>query len=65
MTFDEARERHPGLGFCVYAMEPGGPVVLEIHTPDGLFNVPGPTLAAAIELALPEPRPPPEPGAFD
>lgn len=68
MTFDEIRERHPGLGFCVYAIEPGGDLTLEVHAPEGLFEFRGATLAAALELALPVDPPlaaSPAPTAFD
>lgn len=34
-SLDEARAAQPALGFALYALEPGGPVTLEIVTPDG------------------------------
>lgn len=65
MTFDDARDRHPTFGFAAYAYEAGGPVMLEVHTPGGIFTFTRPTLAEAVAAAFP-PEPEPEPGnAFD
>lgn len=61
-SLDDLRAEHPALGFAVYAYEPRGPVVLEIHAPDGaLYTFPGPTLEAAIAAAFPPPAPLPAP----
>lgn len=53
---DEIRARFPQFGLAVYALEPGGPVTLEIQTPDGeSFAFEGPTVAAVLERAFPAP----------
>ena len=60
--FDAIRAENPDLGFALYALEPGGPVTLEIVTPDGgLFTFKGATAAAAIEAAFPTPSVSPTP----
>jgi len=54
--FDRLREEHPDLILNLYAMQPSGPVTLEIITPDDksyTFN--GLTAAAAMAAAFPEP----------
>ena len=54
--FDVIREQNPELRLNIYAMEPGGPVTLEVITPDdGVFSFTAPTAAAAIAKAFPEP----------
>lgn len=66
MTFDEIRAAHPELGLTLYAIEPGGPVTLEVITPDGgLFTWRAATAEAALAEAFPpddlgqaEPEPP-------
>lgn len=69
MTLDDARAAFPLLGLALYAYEAGGPVTLEIHTPDGqTFTFTGPTEAAVIARAFPSleapaPEPEPEPTA--
>lgn len=58
MTFDEIRAANPELGLALYAMEPGGPITLEVYTPDGqTFSWTGPTEAHVLALAFPEPTP--------
>lgn len=53
-SLDDLRQQHPELGFAIYAMEPGGAVTFEVHTPDGdMFSWCGPTAASAIEQAFP------------
>lgn len=68
MTLDDARTAFPSLGFCVYALDPGAAVTLEIHSPDGeVFTFTGPTEQAALDAAFP-PEPiaaPPPVNAFD
>lgn len=69
-SLDELRQRLPDVGVAVYAYEPGGPVTLEIHAPDGAtFTFVGPTLAAAMDRAFasasPEPESPPPDDLFD
>lgn len=65
--FDDIRERHPDLAVNLYAMEPGGPVTLEIITPDGkTFTFRGETAQEAIDTAFPpEPEPTPAPDIFE
>jgi len=67
VTLDDARAAYPHLGFCVYAMEPGEKLTLEIHAPDGtIFTFYGATETAALALAFPETAPVEiEPGLFD
>ena len=53
-SLDELRRAHPELGAALYAYEPGGPVTLEIHTPDGqVYPFTGDTEAAALAVAFP------------
>ena len=64
-SLDDLRVRFPGLGFAVYAYDPGGDVTLEIHSADGgLYAFVGPTLAAAIATTFPPLEPPPAPDVF-
>jgi len=54
MTLDELRANQPELGFAVYALEPGGPVTFEVHTPDAqVFAFTGQTAQEAIDEAFP------------
>lgn len=54
LSLDEARAAFPLLGLALYAMEPGGPVTLEVHTADGqVFPFVGPSEAAVIARAFP------------
>lgn len=54
MTLDEARAANPDLCFNVYAMEPRGPVILELITPDGqIYIYKQPTETAALAEAFP------------
>jgi len=74
--FDAIRAAHPGLGFCVYALENPGLVTFEMHLPDGrYFSFKAATLRDALALAFPPdavpqyiaadhaPKPAPEPKA--
>lgn len=68
MTLDGIREAYPHLGLALYAYEPGGPVNLEIHTPDGdMFSFCGPSEAAVLASAFPDApeEPEPEDNVFD
>lgn len=65
VTFDEIREAYPKFGFAVYAYEPGGPVLLEIHTPSDVFPFKAPTLDGAIERAFPPEPEKPKSSVFD
>jgi hypothetical protein len=63
-SLDDLRTAHPLLGFALYAYEPGGPVTLEIHAPDGgVYSTTGPTAEAAIAVAFPPRAAPPPPAA--
>jgi len=60
MTFDEIRAASPELCLAIYAMEPGGPVTLEILTPDGqVYSFKGATEAAVLLAAFPPDAPAP------
>lgn len=51
---DDLRQAQPEMGFAVYAYEPGAPVTLEAHTPDGeVYSWQADTLADAIAKAFP------------
>lgn len=56
-NLDDARRLMPGLGFTVYAMEPGAPVTLEIIDPEVSDQVPlqwqAPSELEAWEKAFP------------
>jgi hypothetical protein len=53
-SLDEARAAYPHLGMALYAMEPGQPVTLEVHTPDGqMFTFRARTEAGALARAFP------------
>lgn len=50
----QIRADNPELGFALYAMTPGEPVTLEVHTPDGqVFTFIGATATAALDTAFP------------
>lgn len=52
---DLARQTYPAIGLAVYAYTPGGPVTLEIHTPDGkIYSISEPTQEACMQRAFPE-----------
>jgi hypothetical protein len=56
-SIDDLRAAHPELGVGLYALEPGGPVTLEIYTPDGtVYTFTGTTAAAAFASAFPAPE---------
>lgn len=49
VSFDAIRAEYPHLGLALYALDPGGPVTLEVHTPDGgVFAWSGATQAAVL-----------------
>lgn len=52
---DRLREKHPDLAIGIYALEPDGPVTLEIITPDQeVFSWRAATLAGCIARAFPD-----------
>jgi hypothetical protein len=58
LTLDAVRERFPAFALALYALEPGGPITLEILAPDGeSFTFTGPTEAAVLERAFPDMTP--------
>lgn len=58
MSIDDLRSEYPRLGFALYALEPGMPVTLEVHTPEGgLYTFTAPSVAAAIDRAFPATQP--------
>lgn len=61
-SLDELRHHFPGLGFAVYAYEPGGAVTLEIHDGEDVYSFPAATEAEAVALAFPMAPADDEPG---
>lgn len=60
--FDRIRRVHRWSGLAVYAYEPGGPVTLEVLTPDGqTYAWTAPTLREAAARAFPDLMPGEEP----
>lgn len=58
MTFDELRRKNPTLGFAAYALEPDGPVTIEVHTFGLVATFEAPTFARCVEKAFPSiPKP--------
>lgn len=53
MTFDELRRKNPTLGFAAYALEPDGPVTIEVHTFGLVATFEAPTFARCVEKAFP------------
>jgi hypothetical protein len=61
-SLDDLRATYPHLGFGIYAIEPGGPVTIEVYAADGqVFPFTGPTLRACLNRAFPADEPDPEP----
>lgn len=57
--FDAVRAAHPELAFALYAYDPGGPVTLEIITPDEKhFLFTGATAESALLQAFELPEQP-------
>jgi hypothetical protein len=52
-TFDSARLEWPMVGLATYALEPGGPVTLEVHSDGQVYSFTAPTEAEALLLAFP------------
>ena len=53
-SIDEVRTAHPQLGIVVYALTVGGPVILEIHEPNGkLRTYKGETYEELVRTAFP------------
>jgi len=55
-TFDSARIEWPGIGLAIYALDPGGPVVLEVHSEGEVYRFEATTAAEALALAFPQRR---------
>lgn len=53
MTIDDLRQRHPDLGFALYAYAPLGPVTLEVLDAGETFTFFAPTAQEAIDKAFP------------
>lgn len=53
MTLDEARAARPELGFALYAMEPGGEVVLEVFADGDVFTFRGESEDEVLSIAFP------------
>ena len=64
-SLDDLRSEHPGLGFALYAIEPGSAVTLEVFADDQVFSFAGPTKTAVIDLAFPVLPDPPPANIFD
>jgi len=58
MTFDDLRTAYPDLALNLYALDPGGPVTLEVLADGDAFTFSAPTALQAIALAFPAPEPP-------
>lgn len=50
---DSLRERNPGVGWAVYALDPLGPVTLEAHVDGAILSWQGSTLAECLDHAFP------------
>lgn len=55
-SFDALRERNPTLGFAAYAIEPAGPVTLEVYAFGQVGTFTGPSLTSCILKAFPDKR---------
>lgn len=66
--FDELRAANPDTGFAIYAIEPGGPVTLELFAAGTVFTFRGASEDDVLDMAFP-PEPPaaavPEDSVFD
>lgn len=54
LTLDDVRARMPFLALAVYAMEPGGPVTVEVIGTDTTFSAVAPTEAEALAMMFPD-----------
>lgn len=59
-SLDDLRRLRPDLALALYALEPGGPVTLEIIHDGQVYSFSGTTEAEAILTAFP-PTPEPQP----
>lgn len=69
-SLDDLRRAKPDLAFALYAMDPGGPVTLEIYHDGQVYTFKGATEADAILAAFPPepettPAPPQPDSIFD
>jgi hypothetical protein len=54
-SLDDLRRQEPDVGAALYAFEPGGPVTLEVHMPDGqMFTWSAATEAEVLSQAFPQ-----------
>jgi len=53
LSFDEVRGIWTGIGLALYALEPGGPVTLEIYSEGEVYRFDAATAEEAIALAFP------------
>lgn len=68
-SLDDLRALRPDLSLALFAMEPGGPVTLEIYHGGDVYPFKGATVADAILAAFPPapeaaPTPPPQPDSI-
>lgn len=56
-SLDDLRTARPDLAFALYAMDPGGPVTLEVHHEGKVYTFKGATEADAIVAAFPPEQP--------
>jgi hypothetical protein len=52
-SFDEVRRQAVRLGLALYALEPGGPVTLEIHSEGEVYSFQAESAEEAFTLAFP------------
>jgi hypothetical protein len=53
-SLDDLRRQEPDVGAAIYALEPGGPVTLEVLMPDGqMFSWVAATVAEVFSQAFP------------
>ena len=52
-TFDSARQDWPSIGLAIYALDPDGPVTLEVHSNGDVYRFDAATAEEALMLAFP------------
>jgi hypothetical protein len=53
LNFDQVRLVYTGIGLALYALEPGGPVTLEIHSEGEVYRFDAASAQEAFALAFP------------